>query len=80
MQVYIINFSAYDICKLAVSQLELMSNRDNKNSTKNEVHIHSRVNFDNGLSVHALGALLKFLKKKIGENNLHFVDISQMTR
>lgn len=66
-----------------VSNLKLISNRDDTSETKKEVHIHSRVNFDDRLSVHALGALLKFLEKKSGmidRTELQYVDVIQISR
>lgn len=58
-----------------------MSNRDNSSSIKNEVHINSRINFDDRLSIHALGTLLKFLKKNIGAaDDLEYLDINQISR
>ncbi|KAJ8964564.1 hypothetical protein NQ314_004868 [Rhamnusium bicolor] len=78
-------FTAYEICKAIISQLNLASNAEEPSEVKREVYIHSLINFEHRLSIQATGALIKYLDKNwaffgIDKDDLQYLQINQVTR
>ncbi|CAG9863939.1 unnamed protein product [Phyllotreta striolata] len=76
----------YEICKAIISQIKLAVLEDELSETKQEVYIHSFLDFDNRLSLQAIGTLVKFLEKNwslfdISEKkDLCYIHINQISR
>ncbi|CAH0555687.1 unnamed protein product [Brassicogethes aeneus] len=73
----------YEICKIIVFNITLMSNIENS-EIKRELNIQSLINVDSKLSVQSLGGLVKYLEKNwayfdTNKDSMQFVHIQQKT-
>lgn len=64
----------YTSCEYKILNIRLPSEPEDATEDQREVYIHSLVDFENKLSVYALGALIKYLETNWGNiipNNQH---------